>query len=374
VAADSLRIFTLSVVVFAVTGSPLLGALALGAGFLPQAIGGLLLGALADRVRPRRLIATGYTLEAVLAAVLALLHPPAVWYIVVVGAVAFVVPVFNGAAGRLTAVILTGDAYVLARAVSGMSTAVAQLVGLAAGGAVIAAIGARPALVVAAGCYLLAGLAIRLGLPDAPPPAGATTDTAVMESWRGSRHLLADRTVRRLLVAQWLPMAIAVGAEALLVPYAGERRFQPAAAGLLLAALPTGMLLGGLVVGRFVRPARREWLSAPMVVLLGAPLPLLLLGPSLGVAVLLLVLSGSGLAFTVGLQRAFVDAVPQDRSGLAFTLLSTGLMTLQGIGSLVAGAAAEITSPAIAIAAAGTATMLAAPLARRPKARLPVRR
>lgn len=367
IAASSLRIFALSMLVFAATGSPLLGALAFGAGFLPQAIGGVLLGSLADRIPPRRLITTGYALEAVLAALFALLHLPAAWYIVMAGAVACVAPVFHGAAGRLIAEILTGDTYVLGRAVLGMSAAAAQLVGLAAGGAVVAVIGPRPTLMVVAGCAGLAGLTTRFGLPGSPFPATAATGTAVKASLSGSRYLLADRAVRRLLLAQWLPPALAAGAEALLVPYAGERRFPTATASLLLAALPAGALLGDFVVGRFMRPGLRERLSAPMVALLGTPLLLLPLHPPLPAAVLLLLLSGTGFAYALGLQRPFVDLIPQERRGLAFTLLSTGLMTLQGIGPLVAGVAAELTSPAIAIGAIGMTTVLAGLLARRAK-------
>ncbi|MEU2736978.1 hypothetical protein ABZ656_16565 [Streptomyces sp. NPDC007095] len=54
VTADSLRIMTLSVLVFATTGSPLLGALTFGIGFLPQLAGSLFLSSLADRARPSR--------------------------------------------------------------------------------------------------------------------------------------------------------------------------------------------------------------------------------------------------------------------------------------------------------------------------------
>ena len=64
VVADTLRIVALSLLVFARTGSALLGAVAFGVGFLPQAIGGTLLGSLADRWPPRRLIAGGYLMEA----------------------------------------------------------------------------------------------------------------------------------------------------------------------------------------------------------------------------------------------------------------------------------------------------------------------
>ena len=182
------------------------------------------MGALADRVRPRRLIATGYLLDMAIAALLALLQLPAVWCIVMVGAAAVVAPVFNGAGGRLTAEILTGDAYVLGRALNNMSTAVAQLAGLAVGGAAVAAIGSRAALLIAAGCCACGALMVRLGLPAGSPPPPTPAGTTVRTSWRGSRLLLTDRRVRRILLAQWLPMALAAGVEALLVPFAGERR------------------------------------------------------------------------------------------------------------------------------------------------------
>ena len=64
IGADTLRTVALSMLIFAATGSPLLAAVTYGIAFLPQAIGGTLLGALADRARPRPLITIGYCLEA----------------------------------------------------------------------------------------------------------------------------------------------------------------------------------------------------------------------------------------------------------------------------------------------------------------------
>jgi hypothetical protein len=78
------------------------------------------------------------------------------------------------------------------------------------------------------------------------------------------------------------------------------------------------------------------------------------------VAVGLLACSGAGFAYALGLQRPFLRAVPDAARGQAFTLLSTGLMTLQGLGPVVAGAAAELAAPAVVIAAAGLATMVVA--------------
>lgn len=362
IAADSLRILALSVLVFSVTGSPLLGALAFGIGFLPQVVGGLLLGAIADRVPPRRLIAAGYALEALLAVLLALLRLPVGWCLVMVAVVACLTPVFNGAGSRLTAEVLTGDAYVLGRAVSNMSSSAAQLIGLAGGGIAVSALGPRHALLVAASCHVAAALGIRLGLPDLPVPDRSGETSALRASWTGAGRLLGDRGVRGLLLAQWLPAAFSASAEALLIPYASLRGFSASAAGALLAALPVGMLVGDFLVGRFVRPAVRERLSAPLVVVIGAPLPVLLAHPPLPLAVGLLALSGAGFAYALGLQRAFLDAVPVDARGQAFALLLTGLMTLQGVAPLVSGIGAEISSPAVAIAAAGVATLVIVPI------------
>ncbi|SDT35256.1 MFS transporter [Actinoplanes derwentensis] len=359
ISATSLQIFALSVLVYSTTGSPLLSALAFGAGFLPQFVGGLLLGSLTDRLPARPLIAGGYLLEAALAATLGLADLPVLVNLLFVGAVACFTPVFSGAASRAIADRLTGDAYVLGRALTGMSSSAAQLIGLAVGGVAVAAVGAKHALLFAAAAHLLTVVMVRFGLPATPPPT-TRTGGAVRDSWTGAVTLLTDRRLRRLLLAQWLPSAFAVGAEALLVSYGAHRGFPTGTGAILMAAAPVGMLVGEFVVGRFLRPSLRERLAAPLVVVLGAPLLLLLLSPPLPLVVALLVFAGTGFAYSLGLQREFLEAAPETRRGQVFALLSTGMMALQGVGPLLFGALAELTTPATAIATAGAATTLVA--------------
>ncbi|MBW6437260.1 MFS transporter [Actinoplanes hulinensis] len=381
ISANSLQIFALSVLVYTSTGSPLLSALAFGAGFLPQFAGGLLLGSLTDRLPARPLIVAGYAVEAALAATLCLADLPVVVNLLLVAAVACFTPVFSGAASKVIAERLTGDAYVLGRSLTSMSSSAAQLLGLAGGGVAVATLGARPALLVAAVCHLLAAAAVRIGLPAARiglPAArgglhaargglhadhrGAVSKTggAVRDSWTGAISMLTDRTIRRLLLAQWLPSAFVAGSEALLVAYAARRGFAPGAGAILMAAPAVGMLLGNFAVGRLLRPSVRERLSAPLIILLGAPLITLLAPLPLPLVTVVLVFAGTGFAYGLGLQREFLEAAPADRLGQLFALLSTGLMALQGVGPLVFGALAELTSPATAIAAAGMATSLVA--------------
>jgi predicted MFS family arabinose efflux permease len=369
--ADTLRIVALSVLVFSLTGSPLLGALTFGIGFFPQVLGGALLGALADRVRPRRLIVAGYAMECGVAALLALVRLPVGVSLLLVAAVACLTPIFSGASNRLVAEVLTGDAYVLGRSLSNMSMSAAQLVGLAGGGMAVAVLGARPALLLAAGAHLLAAVIVRVRLGDLPITRSSEKRSVLHQSWTVNRRLLADRTVRVLLVAQWLPPAFLVGAESLVIPYATVHAFPAGAGGWLLACAPFGMLIGNLVVGRLVRPATRERLVAPLVALLGLPLLALVADPPAPVVAGLLALAGCGFAYGLGIQRRFLDAVPGDVRGQAFGLLSTGLMTAQGLGPVVIGTLAEWVPIGLAMAVAGGATAFTAVLVAR---WVPVRR
>jgi predicted MFS family arabinose efflux permease len=360
IAADTLRIVALSVVVFAVTGSPLLGAITYGIGFLPQIVGATLFGALADRLRPRRLIVAGYLLECATAATLALARLPVGLCLLLVAGVAALTPVVGGASSRLVAELLTGDAYVLGRSLSSMASSAAQLLGLAGGGVAVATLGARHALLVSAGCHLAAALAVRLRLPDLPGPKPGPARFTVWHSLGGVRRLFADRRVRLLLLAQWLPPAFVTGAESLIVPYASQRGFPAGSAGLLLACVPIGMLAGDLVVGRFVRPATRERLVAPLVAVLGLPLLALAADVAPMAAAGLLAVTGVGFAYGLGIQRRFLEAVPETTRGQAFGLLSSGLMTVQGLGPTVFGAVAEATPVGVAMALAGVSTVLTA--------------
>jgi predicted MFS family arabinose efflux permease len=358
IAADTLRIVALSVLVFTATGSAWLSAITFGIGFLPQVIGGMLLGSLADRLRPRPLITAAYLVECGTAAALALLPLPTWLALTLVAAVAVGTPVFNGASNRLVAEVLTGDAYVLGRSLSTMASGGAQLLGLAAGGVAVAALGAQKALLVTAACHLVAAVIIRSGLPDFPAVPGA--GGVVRQSWSTNARLLADGWVRRLLLVQWLPCAFFVGGEALLVAYSVGRGFPPASVGLLLASPPAGMLLGQLVVGRFVRPATRTRLVAPLILLLGLPPVAFLADPPVAVCCGLMLLGGAGFAYSLGLQRAFVEAVPEVSRGQSFGLLSTGMMTFQGLGPVLFGAVAQVGPTRYAIAAAGVATVATA--------------
>lgn len=374
VGADTLRTVALSVLVFSATGSALLGAMTFGISFIPQVVGGLVLGALPDLIRPRMLLVVGYLVEACGAVLLAAGLP--VWAsLVLVAGIGCLAPVFNGTAGRLTSESLSGDAFVVGRGLFQLVASAAQIAGLAGGGIAVAAIGPHAALLVVAGCHAVAACWVRLALPNLPAPGRRSGRSLVGQGFHGARELLADTTIRRFMLATWLPPAFVVGGESLLIPYAGVRGFPEGAGGVILGCVAAGMFLGNLLVTRAFTPRARERAVAPLVAVLGVPLLAFPLDLSPVVAGALMVVAGCGFAFGTGLQGRFRDALPDDSTGQAFGLLSTGLMTLQGVGPLVFGGLTEVMPIGVAMALAGVAALGVAAwlsVALRPHAKTPV--
>jgi hypothetical protein len=372
------EILGLSVLVYARTGSGFLAAVAFGAGFLPQALGGALLTSLADRLPPRAVIASGLLARAVPGLAIGLLPGlPVAAMLALVALCAVPTPVFLAAASGLLPDVLHGDGYVLGRSVFGMTGSGTQIVGLGIGGGVLAVLPVRWLLLMA-GCSLVAATAImRLGLRPRAARAGHAGRSggraAGPGAWRGAvratlaghAELLTAPRVRGLLLAQWLPLWFGTGAEALIVPYAASLGHPASAAGPLLAAVPTGMLLGNVVVGRCCSPSARERLALPLALTIGAPLLALAFRPPLPLAGVVLLVSGFGYAYSLGIQRAFLDSVPERLRGQGFGLSATGAMGGQGLLPPAVGGIAAALGPAVAMAVSGGAVLAAALALRR---------
>jgi predicted MFS family arabinose efflux permease len=389
------EILGLSVLIFDQTRSPFLTALAFSMGFAPQVIGGALFTSLADRLPPRLVIGTGLLTRSAPGLVIGLwpgLPVPAM--LALVAAAATVAPIFTATTSGLLPDILDGDRYVLGRSVFSLTGSGTQILGLGLGGAVLAVWPARWLLAAAGVSLALAAVIIRLGLRRRPAPHARDTGPAsgpgsaddpgraaaargapsgsgrgrgvVRTTVAGHLELLADRKVRGLLLAQWLPAWFVTGAEALIVPYTRSLGHPASAASPLLAAVPAGMLLGDVIVGRYCRPAARERLAFPLAAAMGVPLVALLARPPVPLAAAALLVCGFCFAYELGLQRAFLDSLPDGLRGQAFGLNATGGMGGQGLLPPVAGALALAFGAGAAMAIAGLATVLAALALRAP--------
>ncbi|OKK17275.1 hypothetical protein AMK16_20585 [Streptomyces sp. CB00455] len=351
VLSDTLRSVALAVLVFSRTSSALLTAMAMTIGFLPQAAGGLFLGAMADRFSPRTLITTGYALQCAVGLLLASGHLPVSVSLLLAAAVACLTPVTTGAAGRVLAEGLTGDTYVLGRSLSYLVAVSAQMVGMAAGGALIVWLGVDRTMLVTAGAHLLASVISRLFLPHtevvraggSTVAGGSTTVGAsiVQRTLQGNAALVAAPGVLKLIMVQCLPAAYLAAAGSLLIPYCAQRAFSPTQTGTLLAATSVGMLIGDVVVGRAFAPATRERLVLPLLLVMGTPTTALVLDLPYQAIAAVYAITGVGSAYLLGLQRRFLEVVPSDLQGQGFALLNTTTMTIQGIGPLVFGAFAQ---------------------------------
>lgn len=351
----SFEILGLSVLIYAQTRSAFLTAFAFSMGFAPQVIGGALFTSIADRLPPRTVITTGLLIRAAPGLLIGLLPGmPAGVMLALVAAAATVTPVFTAAIFGVLPEVLTGDRYVLGRSVLTLVSSGGQLLALGVGGAILAAAPARW-LVLAAGAALALSALIRRGLPlRAVRAAGpVSVRTTVAATMTGNRQLLGDRAVRGLLAAQWLPLVFAAGAESLVVPYVGALGKPTSSAALLLAAGPAGMMAGNWAVGRLCRPAGRTRLAFPLALLTALPLLAFAARPPLAAAAAAMVAGGFGSAYLLGIQQAFLDAVPPALRGQAFGLSATGSMSGQGLGPWLIGALASAFGPARAIAAAG---------------------
>ncbi|MFF4759859.1 MFS transporter [Streptomyces sp. NPDC001292] len=356
VMSDTLRSVALAVLVFSQTNSPLLTAMAMTIGFLPQAAGGLFLAAMADRFSPRTLITTGYALQCAVGLLLAFGHLPVSVSLLLVAAVACLTPVTTGAAGRVLAEVLTGDTYVLGRSLSYLVAVSAQMVGMAAGGALTMWLGVDRTMLVTAGAHLLASVISRLFLSRTE--VVRTGASIVRKTLQGNAALVTAPGVIKLIMVQCLPAAYLAAAGSLLIPYSAQRAFSPTDTGTLLAATSVGMLIGDVVVGRAFAPATRERLVLPLLLVMGTPSIALILDLPYPAIAAVYVVTGMGSSYLLGLQRRFLEAVPPDLQGQGFALLNTTTMTIQGIGPLVFGVFAEFVPVGLAIALTGVSSVI----------------
>jgi MFS family permease len=354
---DQLARVAIASLVYARTGSAFVTALIYAVTYLPWLIGGPLLGGLADRFPRRTVMVACQLASTVLVALMAVPGMP----LVALAALLFVVILaespFLAARASLLVDILPDDRYVLASALNQLTIQGTQVVGFAAGGALVHLIGARRSLLVDALTFLLSAALVRFGVRV---HRAVATVTQLGNSWdrmkSGAKVVFGDPRLRGLVLLGWLATFWVVP-EGLAAPYAAG---DSTAIGLLLAAQPVGSVLGGLVLSRMVRPTTRLELMGWLAVLSCLPLLLFVLTPPIPVAVALLVVSGIGTTYNLPANAAFMQALPAERRGQAFGLVAAGLVAGQGISIAVAGACAEVTSPGVVICVAGVLGVAAA--------------
>jgi Transmembrane secretion effector len=352
---DELARVALTVLVYHRTGSPLLSAVTFAIGYLPWLLGGPVLSAIADRLpRHQVLIATDAG-RAVLVAAMAIPGTPLPVLLALLLLVSLGAPPFESARSALQADILEGDRYAVASSVTNVSLQLTQVAGFLLAGGLVAVFSPSAALLLDAVTFGVSALWLMVGLQRRPTPArsGEQRPSIIRDAAEGLRFIARNGRLRAIVGLLWAGNLVLSAPEGLAVPFAQQLGQGPTGVGMLLAANPLGVIVGALVVGRFVRPARREQLMAPLVLLSLLPLgaagvvAMAVRPGAVGLAAVLglTFLSGVGAAWAIPLNVSFVQAVPAALRGRAFGVAVSGLYGVQGLGVLMAGALAEGLSP-----------------------------
>ncbi|GAA3780677.1 MFS transporter [Micromonospora maritima] len=343
---DYLAKAALAVLVLQETKSVALSAAAFAASYLPWLIGGPLLSALAERHRYRRVMVLCDLIRMALMVLVAMPFMPA-WAILVLIFVATLAnPPSQAARSALLPHILEGDRLVVGLTASTSAVQAAQVVGYLAG-ATIAALNPSTALLINAATFALSALLVRFGLRDrAPALAPAHRSHLLRETAEGFRIVFERPVLRAIAVLVFSAMVFSIVPEGLAAGWAAQRTGggmdTGTAQAVIMAANPVGYVIGGLLIGRLVGPARRLRLLPPLAVLAPAALVPALLDPPPVVVALLAGACGFAVAGIVPVANGlFVQALPDGYRARAFGVMASGTQIIQGGAVLVTGALAE---------------------------------
>src|SRR5580693_4229016 len=361
VVGDQLARVALTLLVFQRTGSALLAAITFAVSIVPAFVGGIALSGLADRLPRRQVMIASDLIRVVLVAIMAIPGVPVFLMICIFGVVTLIGAPFNAARAALYPDILTGDLYVLGTAVTLTTLQVAQVIGFAAGGAIVAVFGVRTSLLVDSATFLVSALITR-ALVRARPTA-RTTPRGHPLSWpdltSGIRLVFGSPALRTPMLLGWL-VAFYDAPEGVVAPLSQSLGGGDLAAGLILAAAALGASLGAVGFSRLVSPARRlRWMTriAPL-----APGVLILFAfrPPLAAALAILTVSGIFDCYQVAANASFVQATPPSQRSPAFGIVQGGMSLGQGTAMILAGAVAEWFAPGLVIAVGGAIGAVAA--------------
>jgi MFS family permease len=360
-AASTIGGLAVGTLVYKATDSPLLSAVSMFGPQLAQVAGATTLLSAADRLAPRATMTAIALSFAVGTAVMATPGLPVRGLFLLIFVLGLVSSLGGGVRWGLLNEILPKDGYLLGRSVFNMVNGLTQITGYATGGVLVAVLSPRITLASAAALYLAAALVTRLGLTRRAPRA--TGRPSIARTWRTNALLWSSPPRRTTYLLLWIPNGLVVGCESLYVSYAPDR------AGLLFAFAAFGMFVGDVTTGRFIPPAVRGRLGIPFLLLLATPYLPFALGPGVAVAAGAAALASVGFGASLIQQERLMALTPDELSGHALGLHSSGMLTMQGVSAALAGTVAQLTSPGTAMTVMAIASVAATLLISGPRQR-----
>jgi MFS family permease len=361
VAGDQLARVALTLLVFQRTGSALLAAITFAVSIVPAFVGGLTLSGLADRLPRRQVMIASDLSRTVLVAIMAIPGMPVFLMICIFGVVTLIGAPFSAARAALYPDILTGDLYVLGTAVTLTTLQFAQVIGFAAGGAIVELFGVRTSLLVDSATFLVSALITR-ALVRARPTARAAPrvrSLSLADLSAGIRLVFGTPALRTPMLLGLL-VAFYDIPEGVVAPLSRSLGGGDLAAGLILAAAALGASIGAVGFSRLVSPRRRVRWMTRIAPLAPGVLVLFAFRPALPAALAILTASGIFDCYQVAANATFVQATPPSQRSQAFGIVQGGMSLGQGTAMILAGAAAEWFAPSLVIAVGGAIGAVAA--------------
>ncbi len=362
---DQLAQVAIAILVYGRTHSAFLTALAYALTYLPPIAGGPLLSGLADLFPRRRVMIVCDVLRAGTVGLMAIPGIPFTVLCLLLFCTVLTGAPFSSARTALMPDVLPGDKFVLGSAIGNITFQASQILGFVAGAAVVAILDPHRTLAIDAATFGASALIVLLGVKARPAPAreGAARPSLWSVSADGVRIVFGNRTLLTLLLFGWLA-GFYIVPEGLAVPYARSLHGSTLTVGLLMAAMPLGMVIGAFMLGRAAAPSARIRMMGWLAVLSCAPLIGSAWGPPLWAVLLLWALAGAGGAYQLAAAAAFVQALRPATRARAFGVAQSGLYAVQGLGILAGGAMAQAIGAPLAVGLAGlvgltAATMLA---------------
>jgi len=342
------------------TDSAFLAVLAFVVSFVPAVFGSALLGALADRL-PRKVILLACDLaRAAVVGVIALVAVDStpIWVLLLLLLVAetFTAPFVAASRAVLPDVLPDPRECLVGSGLMRVMFQVDQVLGILAAGIVIVLVGERAGLVLGVVSFLISFAVLAVPLRWRP-----ASRRAVMES-DGRRTLLDDfhegwhsvfdnAALRALVLLGWGAAVFLVAPEAVALAYAREDGAGPAVGAALMASLPAGAALGALLVAR-LDPVRQVGLIVPLAVTACAPLLLTSVAPPWEATLPLWFIAGLSQGFMVPLLTTVNLVSPAELRGRVNGLAGAGFSTITAVTFLLAGAMADLATPAVAVTVA----------------------
>ena len=352
-AGDQIAAVAIAVLLYQRSGSALLAALGYATAYVPWLLGGPVLAAWAERFAGRTVMVACDLGRAGLIGLAAIPGLPLAVVGLLVLAAALLAPPFDSARSALLPQILTGDRYAVAASVRDAVHQGAQLAGFALGGLLVVAVSTSGALALDAVSFAASSVVLRFGLRLRPSLVEHQASSLWHETGAGLALVRADPALYRPLLLGVLGAGYAIVPEAIAPAYAGSLGAGPRAIGLIMAAVAGGSVIGGLALGRLVKPSTRiRW--TPSLALAGAlPLLAVALHPGLIVSLLLFAITGLASSYQIVVNAMFAQRVPAAFRSRAFGIAISAIYGGQALAIVLAGAAAQFLPATTVIAGAG---------------------